>query len=108
MNAVEQQLSTAFAGISSNRWKPGQLLDFVRDHVIDVLELFDPSELTDEQKAQIFETVANVYDQYIAPLDIPYVPALVEGYLDDFIWRVICGVLCEYLDYDCEEHEHAA
>ncbi len=38
-----------------------------------------------EKKAQVLQNLNDFYDRVIGPIDLPYVPNLIEPYLDKFI-----------------------
>lgn len=65
---------------------PGQIADEIRKIVIDMLRKFDPSKMTPEQKQMVLDSARTFYDTVLRPIDIPYIPAVAERLVDDWIW----------------------
>lgn len=70
---------------------PGDIADTLRDVVAGVLSML--GDLSDEQKQAVLDAVKSFYDSYVRPLDIPYIPAIAEKYVDDYIWLSIESLL---------------
>jgi hypothetical protein len=68
---------------------PGDIADAIRKAVADMLRTLDLSQLSDEQKRAILDGVKSFYDSVVRPIDIPYIPAVVERIVDDWIWMSI-------------------
>lgn len=66
---------------------PGSLADELRRIVAGVLSLL--GNVPDDQKQAILAAIKSFYDSTIRPIDLPYIPAFVEGYVDDWIWLSI-------------------
>lgn len=78
------ELNLAAANQPFAAWKPGQIIDWVRDVVVSLLDGadFDPDE--------VVAVVKQFYDATIRPIDIPYIPNMVvEPWVDEAIWKVI-------------------
>ncbi|HAN97003.1 MAG TPA: hypothetical protein DCQ98_06015 [Planctomycetaceae bacterium] len=65
---------------------PGELADRLRQIFAEVVRQFAVTTLTLEQRQAILDGCRSFYDQVIRPLDLPYVPAVVESIVDDWIW----------------------
>lgn len=72
---------------------PGDLADQLRKAFANVLAKLDLSSLTPEQKTAVLDTAKRFYDTVIRPFDIPYIPAMVEGMVDDWIWSAVESLL---------------
>ena len=68
---------------------PGDIADQLRKAIADMLRKLDLSQLSDEQKRAILDGVKSFYDSVVRPIDIPYIPAVVERIVDDWIWMSI-------------------
>lgn len=67
-------------------WQPGQLVDQLRLVVRDFLRTLNLSNLTPEQKKALLDGAKWFFDNVIRPLDIPYIPQIVEGMVEDWVW----------------------
>lgn len=90
------QLNEQFAGLDEEvkEWGPGQLIDWVIDNVGDLVDFVD---LDEETLELVVDTVERFYDSVIRPIDLPYIPNLVENRVDDAIWGAIEYLLRQYL-----------
>ena len=65
---------------------PGDIADQIRKALADMLRTLDIGSLTKEQRQAILDSVKVFYDTVLRPIDIPYIPAVVERMVDDWIW----------------------
>jgi len=65
---------------------PGDIADQIRKAVADMLRTINIESLTKEQRQAILDSVKVFYDTVLRPIDIPYIPAVVERFVDDWIW----------------------
>lgn len=72
---------------------PGQIADRIRQAVAEFLKQFDLSNLTPEQKQAIMDGTKFFFDTVIRPLDIPYIPQIVESVVEDWIWQGVAAFL---------------
>lgn len=67
-------------------WTPGQLVDQLRVNVRDFLRTLNLANLTPEQKKALLDGTKWFFDNVVRPLDIPYIPQIVEGLVEDWVW----------------------
>lgn len=70
-------------------WQPGQLVDQFRLAVRDFLRQLSLDNLSPEQKQGILSGAKWVYDTIIRPIDLPYLPEIVERMAEDWVWKGI-------------------
>lgn len=94
-------LNTAFAGQRGvKRWKPGQMMDYLRDLFMQVLEDFKVKDLPDEVRQQIFDAIKKFYDTSVRIIDIPWVPEIVESVIEDWLWNALARELRKLLELE--------
>lgn len=93
---LQMQQEIEAVGVEEMRkWAPGKLIDWITDKVTDLLASVDMDEASLEE---VLENAKAIYDEFVAPIDLPYIPNLVvEPYVDDRIWDVIEFLLKHYL-----------
>ena len=64
---------------------PGTIADELRKIVAGLLNSLSGS-LTDEQKQAILDGIKHFFDTVVRPYNIPYIPAIPERMLEDWIW----------------------
>lgn len=101
---LSSRFAVALQGLAFRRWQPGQLLDFLRNTIADLLDDLDMSDLPLEVRQQIHAGIKKAYDQFLRPIDIPYIPAIAESVLEDWIWNLICKELDRRLELDHASH----
>lgn len=87
---IQTAMATAVQGVPLRRFTRGQFLDFVLSLVQDLIEKFDLSQLTPEQKQAILLQVKAGFDQLAKLLDIPGVPEFAEVIIEQqLIWPIV-------------------
>lgn len=79
----------AFGQVSPGQRRVGSLIDELLGLLKDLLAKIDVSQLDEEAKQFILDTIVQVYNSVIRPLNIPYVPDLAEPTVDDWILSVL-------------------
>lgn len=82
-------LASSFQSFDKERLRLGDLLERLITIVKDLVSQLDLRNLSDEQKQAILKAIEDGYKTYIAPLDIPYVPNLVEPWLDEVVLQAL-------------------
>lgn len=82
-------LASSFQSFDKERLRLGDLLERLITIVKDLVSQLDLRNLTDEQKQAILKSIEVGYKTYIAPLDIPYVPNIVEPWLDEVVLQAL-------------------
>lgn len=82
-------LASSFQSFDKERLRLGDLLERLITIVKDLVSQLDLRNLTDEQKQAILKAIEVGYRTYIAPLDIPYVPNIVEPWLDEVVLQAL-------------------
>lgn len=100
LSQFQDDLSIAWSGLSFRRWKPGAIVSFLLDTLLDKLDDFDVKELPIEVRQKIHDTIQDVYDKVIRSIDLPVISGALEVMVKDFAWDMLCKFLCQYLDLD--------
>lgn len=82
-------LSSQFQAFDKERLRLGDLLERLITIVKELISQLDLSKLSDEQKQAILKAIETGYNTYIRPLDIPYVPNIVEPWLDEVVFKAL-------------------
>lgn len=82
-------LASSFQSFDKERLRLGDLLERLITIVKDLVSQLGLRNLTDEQKQAILKAIEAGYRTYIAPLDIPYVPNIVEPWLDEVVLQAL-------------------
>lgn len=85
----EFSLSSQFQAFDKERLRLGDLLERLITIVKELISQLDLSKLSDEQKQAILKAIETGYNTYIRPLDIPYVPNIVEPWLDEVVFKAL-------------------
>ena len=78
---------------------PGAAADSIRQMVAEFLRTLDISQFSDEQRKSICNSIKLFYDQFIRPIDLPYVPNVVEAMVDDWIWMSVESLIHRYIPH---------
>lgn len=82
-------LSSQFQAFDKERLRLGDLLERLITIVKELVSQLDLSKLSEEQKQAILKAIETGYNTYIRPLDIPYVPNIVEPWLDEVVFKAL-------------------
>lgn len=82
-------LASQFQAFDKERLRLGDLLERLIVIVKQLISQLDLRNLTPEQKQAILTAIEVGYKTYIAPLDIPYVPNIVEPWLDEIVLKAL-------------------
>jgi len=86
---LTSQVETAMAGLGEGyagyRVDVGSFLNNVLKAILPILSGLDIRSLSPETKAMILGLIESSYNRLLRPLDIPYVPNLIENRVDDAI-----------------------
>ena len=95
--AFDQQFGQFEFGLESlfksfgdgQRLRAGELIQRLVEAVKSLLDALDLSNLTPEQKQAILKSIEVAYNTYIKPLDIPYVPNVIEPWVDELVLKTV-------------------
>lgn len=82
-------LSSQFQAFDKERLRLGDLLERLITIVKDLVAQLDLSKLSDKQKQEILKAIESGYNTYIRPLDIPYIPNVVEPWVDEIVFNAL-------------------
>lgn len=82
-------LASQFQAFDKERLRLGDLLERLITIVKDLVAQLDLSKLSDEQKQAILKAIEGGYNTYIRPLDIPYIPNVVEPWVDEIVFNAL-------------------
>ena len=77
-----EKLNPGVAGDNNQVAAGGRLLDLVKDLLAQLGDSLPP-------KDEFLKIVADAYDNYVAPIDIPQIPNVIEAWVDQMLKAVI-------------------
>ena len=97
---VEAQVSEALElawkgqGLAVRRWSKGQLIDYLENLFVGVLDGLSIDDLPEETRQKIFDVVKGFYDLICSTTDIPVLP---DKPIEFAIWNAIAPMLRKLL-----------